>query len=172
MPRKRVSSKKRVAELANSQLWNLILHDGEYLGYRDRPDFIDQKHRRAAWECNRDIIMADHLAGLPGSRPGAWWTYDCPKVERLPDETDFEFLIRTGCADQQERDAIFRQWSLELKARASALRGNLESGQHGYTLNDYRRQAAVLEGCGYPAGELLRRCITMQLVETHVEGGD
>lgn len=165
MPRKRVSSKKRVAALANNQLWNLVLHNNEYLGHPDRPEFLDKKQRREAWEYHRDTIMADHLDGLPGERPGAWWDYDAPKVERLPDEADFEYLIRAGCTDQDERDAIYRAWGLELKARASALRGDLENGQHGYTLLDYQRQAAILDGCGYPAGDLLRRCVTMQLVE-------
>jgi hypothetical protein len=56
------------------------------------PGFGDEEHKRAAWEANRDRLMAENAH--PGRRPWAYWAYDCG-LEETPDGLARPALIQS-----------------------------------------------------------------------------
>ncbi len=79
--------------------------------------------RRSAWFAHRHEILNDEwIAEYPGMRPGAWWAYECPKLERLPEEEDWEFLIRAGEVKEAEKNKILAGWVRKLHLRKGYLR--------------------------------------------------
>jgi hypothetical protein len=53
-----------------------------FVAFAGEPGFESEEHARAAWEANRDRLMAENCH--PGERPWAYWTYDW-ELERVRD---------------------------------------------------------------------------------------
>lgn len=165
MPKKRVASKRRKKELDNMQFWDLLLHTKWVSPAESRVGaFIDDKSRREAWFDHREQFMVDHIEGHPGHRPGAWWSYEAPQVEWMPDEERYNwmFLLRNGCCDKQEQEAIFRDFQRDL----SLYKGHIIHGTgHSRSRDVFKRQAALLDRCGFPATEAMKVALEENVVE-------
>jgi hypothetical protein len=70
MPRPRRGAKLRRSTLTDEQWQELAWGKGSDRG---PGAFLDDRHKRAAWEAHRDELMALEAAG---SRPAAFWEFD------------------------------------------------------------------------------------------------
>lgn len=87
-----------------------LIHGGFGLAH---DPFENEEEEKKAWVQNRDRLLAEYIKEHPGSRPAAFWKFDCAKDLRVvgesswPDskgvwhtkkefESGFEFLKRKG----------------------------------------------------------------------------
>ncbi|TEB14606.1 hypothetical protein Psfp_02747 [Pelotomaculum sp. FP] len=140
--KKRTRSRKR-RKLTNDQFWNLRLRRSDEQD-KVRPAFSSPEERRQAWLEHRDDLMAKW--SHEGRRPGAWWTYEHPKLERLPDEEDWEYLIRAGEVSPEEWEKILTNYLFILENRFSWLRmvQKLSPDEFKNACQNFNRQAKLL----------------------------
>ena len=102
MPRPRRQSKTRRTALTEEQFQELAWGP---LSSRRPGAFVDDRHKRAAWEAHRDEIMANDGAG---TRPAGYWIYDCPLPVRLELERLSAEEVRAREAGQHVADIYAR----------------------------------------------------------------
>ncbi len=147
MPRRRIKTKRKDEQLSNSQFWDLIL--GKRLQdptFYNAP-FLSDQERRECWNIHKEHLIADWREnGIPGNRPGAWWTYSAPEL--LPDEVIYS-------DDFKEVDWL-RKWNLlepwEVKALEDQARLSSGINQPAKDINheilDMELQAISMEKAG------------------------
>ena len=109
MPRKRIRSKLKIEKLAPNQFWDLWL--GNSFDGPPHWVFKSEEERREAWEAHKDKIMGEWRENnSPGTRPGAWWTYEAPenifKDNRRSRELEIKYLIEWGLLEPWEIKAL------------------------------------------------------------------
>jgi hypothetical protein len=60
------------------------------------------------WAQARGVLLRQWVQERPGTRPPAWWAFDDVNDDRHEDETEVEYLSRTGEIGPEEREAIAR----------------------------------------------------------------
>src|SRR5690242_20457876 len=78
-------------------------------GWDDSPDLRETPDRwRELWEFYGAELLAEHIGRSPGSRPEAWYRFDCG-AEPAEDESEVEFLDRTGQLSAEELEAVRKE---------------------------------------------------------------
>src|SRR5262245_46405063 len=80
-------------------------------GWDDGPDLRDTPDRWGElWEFYGEVLLAEHIERYPGSRPEAWYRFDCPRDRELGEgEAEVEYLDRIGELSAGEIEAIRRE---------------------------------------------------------------
>ncbi len=129
MPRKRAKSKQHGEKLTNSQFWDLVLSKSLSINEKRSP-FKSALTRRAAWYEHRDKILNGWLESHPGTRPGAWWSYEA-KEQPAEKEEQWEVLHRLGVMDDTEKATVLAMWAKMLHLKEGFNRGAYEHTKRG-----------------------------------------
>jgi hypothetical protein len=116
MPPRRRQDKRRRRELTYDQGWELLL------GPDRGSAFADEAEARAAWDANRDELLADCNGG---TRPWAFWRFEAPGAAR---GRRLAYLAEQGHLDPVEAASVLaeadaRPYDPDLQAAAAILRG-------------------------------------------------
>ena len=95
-------------EIRSDQLFELWLgpsHHGSL--------FRDEAELRAAWEKNRDLLMAQHAHG--GRRPRGWWAFEAADLRYPGYDRERSFLFERGLLADAERFELLDWWKAEFE---------------------------------------------------------
>ena len=102
MPRRKIRT-HRASELTLDQYFDLML-GMEYDPCQYRPPFASDDERREAYFANKKELF-EFQRDSPGTRPGAWWSYESPDGLPRKGEKEVDALERMGLLDPGEREA-------------------------------------------------------------------
>lgn len=109
MPRRKRRSRERREELSVGQYFDLTGSRSRTVD-SFRPVFESGILRKTAWYAHREKLMTEWIEEHPGDRPGAWWAYEHPNLERLDEEEDWEYLLRAGELSKEEVGRVLSEW--------------------------------------------------------------
>lgn len=120
---------------------------------------LEESYLKEIWKLNEDALVKEFIAKRPGRRPWAWWKWSCPKIKRriigegsYPcgvgeyrgkyritqiEESDFEFLKRTGNLISGEESLFTEQLKDVLASRKAMMQAHVERKERGVEFIDH-----------------------------------
>lgn len=124
---KRIARRARAGELTRAQVLYLqsgfdildgaTAFNGDDLGRPLRGEARD-KHILGTWRRHGAIVLSEHIAELPCTRPWAWWAYDAPKPRLRLYSPDFLCEINEPEAVYLERTSLLQDGEMAAAGRA------------------------------------------------------
>jgi hypothetical protein len=91
MPRVRRQSRRNRTEYTDEHVRVLLRGYDFWELFGDRNDPQSLERIQHAWEQLANVVLPQHIADRPGSRPWAWWRWDAPGPRRfVVDMKDWE----------------------------------------------------------------------------------